>query len=125
MNNIKNNVIDNDIILFLCYIHNINISFIKDNNINIYYIDEYYDKNKREIIIVLDEKKYIIKNNLEYILNNYKDKKIHNIYNLMKMNNEFKITNDKYLISPIIKQNKTIKYIDFSIKYLDNEYCNN
>ena len=117
INNIKDNVIDDVILLFICYNHNININIIKDNIIYVYYIDEYYDKNKKELIITINEKNYVAKNKLEDILSNYKDKKIINIYNLIGMSNELKIVKDKYLISPIIKKNKTIKYIDFCSMY--------
>ena len=118
INNIKDNIIDDILLLFICFNHNININIIKDNIIYLYYIDEYYDKNKKELIIMINEKNHIIKNKLEDILNNYKDKKIINIYNLIGMSNELKIVKDKYLISPIIKKNKIIKYIDFCSKYV-------
>ncbi len=116
-NNIKDNIIDYKILLYLCYYHNININIIKDNILYLYYIDEFYDKNKKEIIIKIDEKNYLIKNKIDDIICNYKNNKVNNIYNLIKMNNELKIINDKYLISPIIKKNKTIKYIDFCSIY--------
>ena len=88
ISNINNNILDENILLFICYYFNININIIKDNILNIYYIDEKYDKSKKEIIVLIDKNNYIICNNIIDVINKY-NKKTFNIYTMLGLKNDF------------------------------------